>query len=234
MQRFIFAFVFIYLTACTKTSLSPTPPTLPFVQEEAIKFSVTPDISSGILNLSSDTLNLNISLSSKLPALGLLYSLEVKRNDTLLTTYKLDTSSTQSTISIKVSGFTIRANYTAKITVTSKSTSTNSLVQTFVINRSRIYKNYLMTSYELSNFDAWFSSAQLYKSDGSKYQNNPFIDEQSTQVDIDGDGQEDVFFYESYDLNISPTPNPPPSIFMNNGTILKQIPWTGANINEPH
>ena len=44
------------------------------------------------------------------------------------------------------------------------------------------------------------------------------IDQQSTQIDIDGDGQEDIYYYEGYDLNINPTPNPPPSIFMNNGT----------------
>jgi hypothetical protein len=233
MKRVIFALGIIFLNSCSKTSVPATPPTT-IVQEEVIKFSVTPDISSGALNLSSDTLNLNIILSSKVPSLGLVYSLEVKRNDTALTTYKFDTTSNQSSINIKVAGFTIRANYTAKITVTSKSILTNSVFQTIVINRSRIYKNYLKTSYELSNFDTWFSSAQLYKADGTKYNNNAFIDEQSTQVDIDGDGQEDIFYYESYDLNISPTPNPPPSVFMNNGTILKQTPWTGANIKEPH
>jgi hypothetical protein len=51
----------------------------------------------------------------------------------------------------------------------------------------KITKNYLKTSYELSNFDTWFSSAQLIKTDASN-KNNPFIDEQSTQIDIDGDG----------------------------------------------
>ena len=235
MNRVLFALGILFLFACSKTEVSVTPtPTSPLVQEEAIKFSVTPDISSGTLNLSSDTLNLNISVSSKIPSSGILLSMEVKRNDTSLTIFKIDTSITQSTISIKASGFTIKANYTAKITVTSKSTSTNSQAQTLVINRSRIYKNYLRSSYELSNFDTWFSSLQLIKADGSRYTNNPFIDEQSTQLDIDGDGQEDLFYYEGYDLNISPTPNPPPSVFMNNGINLKQTPWTGASLKEPH
>ena len=37
------------------------------------------------------------------------------------------------------------------------------------------------------------------------------VDEMIREADIDGDGQEDLFYYEGYDLNISPTPNPPPS-----------------------
>jgi hypothetical protein len=74
----------------------------------------------------------------------------------------------------------------------------------------------------------------LYKSDGSRYLYNPFIDEQSIQIDIDGDGLEDLFYFEGYDLQINPTPNPPPSIFMNNGTILKQSNYTGATLKDPH
>ena len=95
-------------------------------------------------------------------------------------------------------------------------------------------KNYLKTSYELSNFEVWFSSDQLFKSNGEKYTNNPFLDEQSTQLDIDGDGLEDVFYFEGYDLQISPTPNPPPSIFMNTGSILKQSSYSGPNLKNPH
>jgi uncharacterized repeat protein (TIGR02543 family) len=95
-------------------------------------------------------------------------------------------------------------------------------------------KNYLKTSYELSNYEVWFSSAQLFKSDGEKYNYNPFIDEQSAQLDIDGDGLEDVFYFESYDLQINPTPNPPPSIFLNTGSILKQTSYSGPNLKNPH
>jgi hypothetical protein len=95
-------------------------------------------------------------------------------------------------------------------------------------------KNYLKTSYELSNYEIWFSSAQLFKSDGEKYNYNPFIDEQSAQLDIDGDGLEDVFYFEGYDLQINPTPNPPPSIFLNTGSILKQTSYSGPNLKNPH
>lgn len=219
--------------ACKKVE-TPDPIPTPVIQEEPIKFSISPDISSGVINISSDTINLSISVSSKIPSLGLLYSIEIKRSDTAIVIFKTDTTSSQNSYSTKVPGFSIKATYTAKISVTSKSSFSNTSSVSFSINRGRVYKNYLKTSYELSNFDSWFSSTQLYKSDGSRYLNNPFIDEQSTQLDIDGDGQEDVFYYEGYDLNINPTPNPPPSVFMNKGSILLQTSWTGANIKEPH
>jgi hypothetical protein len=74
----------------------------------------------------------------------------------------------------------------------------------------------------------------LYKSDGSKYLNNPFIDEQSVQLDINGDGIEDVFYFEGYDLRISPTPNPPPTIFLGDGVKLVQTPYNGQAIKNPH
>jgi hypothetical protein len=133
-----------------------------------------------------------------------------------------------------VKNFQIYQKYKTKITVTSISNPSNSLSKQYNVQRDRVYKNYLKTSYELSNYDTWFSSTQLFKSDGSKYLFNPFIDEQSAQLDIDGDGLEDLFYFEGYDLQISPTPNPPPSIFMNNGTILKQSIYTGSTIKNPH
>lgn len=233
MKNLITAFGILLVFACSKTEIPATPPT-PIVQEEAIKFSVIPDISSDTLILNSDTLNFIINISSKLPLLGIVYSVEIKRNDTAITIFKIDTNGNINSINISASGFKIKASYTAKLSVTSKTNYTNTNSQSFTIIRNRIYKNYLKTSYELSNFDTWFSSTQLYKADGSKYTSNPFIDEQSTQLDIDGDGQEDIFYFEGYDMSISPTPNILPTIFMNNGTILKQTIWTGPIIKDPH
>ncbi len=235
MKFLIFVISFLSLISCSKIDkVSSLLKSDPIVKEDSIKITVTPDISVGTNNINKDSLSLIIYVNSNIPALGLTYSLEVKRNETNIITFKFDSTSLSNSINVKLGGFTIKGNYTIKLTVTSKSNINNSVIQNFVINRNRIYKNYLKTSYELSNFDSWFSSAQLYKEDGSKYNNNPFIDEQSTQLDIDGDGQEDVFYYEGYDLNINPTPNPPPSIFMNNGLILKQTPWVDAKIKEPH
>jgi hypothetical protein len=204
------------------------------VVEEPVKFTLSPDLSASNYLLTKDTLEFTITVSSKMPSSGFIYSIAISRLDSTLALYKLDSTISQNSLVVKTGGFSIKANYTIKITISSKATSTNSANQNVQISRGRIYKNYLKNSYELSNFDTWFSSAQLYKDDGSKYPNNPFIDEQSTQIDIDGDGQEDLFYYEGYDLNISPTPNPPPSVFMNTGTTLKQTNYTGANIKDPH
>jgi 5-hydroxyisourate hydrolase-like protein (transthyretin family) len=234
MSRVLFFVGVLIFYSCSKTEIKP--PSTVEIQEEAIKFSISPDISTNSYTLNKDTFDFSIAINSKIPSQGISYSIEIKRVDTNLTIYKIDTSSAQSSTNFKAVGLNIKANYNIKITLTSKSTSTstNTVNQNYTLSRSRIYKNYLRASYELSNYDTWFSSAQLYKSDGNKYLNNPFIDEQSVQLDIDGDGLEDLFYFEGYDLQISPTPNPPPSIFLNNGTNLKQTIYTGSTIKNPH
>jgi hypothetical protein len=233
MKRVIFALGVLFVSACSKTEVPAIPPVL-VIQEEAIKFSISPDMTSINYLLNKDTLDLIISVNSKIPSQGIIYNIQVNRADSSVAVFKLDTVSSQSSTNIKLTGLNIKGNYTVKITLTSKTTSTNTINQNYTLGRNRVYKNYLRSSYDLSNNDTWFSSAQLYKSDGSKYLNNPFIDEQSAQLDIDGDGQEDLFYFESYDLKISPTPNPLPSIFLNNGTILKQTYYTGPSIKDPH
>lgn len=223
----------LFLFACTKTE-TPNLNPVQVLQEETIKFSISPDLTTNSLILNKDTLDLTITINSKIPTQGISYNIQINRIDTNLTVFKIDTNSTQSSINIQTTGLNIKANYTVKVTLTSKTLSSNTINQSYTIIRNRIYKNYLRSSYDLSNFDTWFSSNQLYKSDGSKYLNNPLIDQQSTQIDIDGDGYEDLYYYEGYDLKINPTPNPPPSIFKNNGINLMQTKWNGPNIKYNH
>lgn len=234
MKNVFFILGMLFVTSCSKTEVASTPPLSPIAQEELLKFSISPDLSSNNYLLNKDTLDFIISVNSKVPSQGINYSIQVMRTDSNTNVFKLDTTSSQSSINIKTTGFGIKGNYTLKITLTSKTTSTNTINQNYSISRNRVYKNYLRPSYDLSNYDIWFSSAQLFKSDGSKYLNNPFIDEQSAQLDIDGDGLEDLFYFEGYDLQVSPTPNPPPTIFMNNGNILKQSIYSGTTIKNPH
>jgi len=234
MKKGILVLFVLSFIGCSKKESIPDAPIVPVVVEEPVKFTLSPDIAASNYLLTKDTLEFTITVSSKMPSSGFIYSIVISRLDTALTLFKLDSTISQNSLAVKTGGFSIKASYTIKITISSKATSTNSANQNLQISRGRIYKNYLKNSYELSNFDTWFSSAQLYKADGLKYPNNPFIDEQSTQIDIDGDGLEDLFYYEGYDLNISPTPNPPPSVFMNTGTNLKQTNYTGTNIKNPH
>ena len=66
-------------------------------------------------------------------------------------------------------------------------------------------KNYLNTSYHLSNYDLWINFNDVF-SDGVKYtKDNPLLVIQTAQLDINMDGFEDIFTYDSYPLNI-PTP----------------------------
>ena len=230
MKRVIFTLGILLVFACSKTEVPVAPPT-PVVQEEAIKF--TTNLDTGTFNV-PDTLPLVVKVSSKLPNAGILYSILISWTDSSKQIYKLDTSLNVSSLSLNIPGLKKLGSYSLSVTVTSKSNSTNSFVKTFIVNKLRAYKNYIKTSYELSNFDQWISSNDLLDLNGNKYRNNPLIDQQSTQIDIDGDGQEDIYYYEGYDLNINPTPNPPPSIFMNNGTSLRQIKWSGPNIKDNH
>jgi hypothetical protein len=96
------------------------------------------------------------------------------------------------------------------------------------------YKDYKKTSNELFNSTGWFSSDSLFFA-GSKYTyDNPLLVIQTVQLDINGDGLEDIFTYDSYPLNVSPTPNPPPSVFINNGKIFEKIKWSGPTVRNPH
>jgi Domain of unknown function (DUF4214)/FG-GAP-like repeat len=94
-------------------------------------------------------------------------------------------------------------------------------------------RNYFQTSYELSQPSLWISSNVLF-SEGQHYiKDNPLLVMQTSQIDLNGDGFEDIFTYDSYPLDI-PTPNPPPSIFINNGKELIKTTWSGPLMMDPH
>ena len=95
-------------------------------------------------------------------------------------------------------------------------------------------RNYLRPSYELAQSDLWLSSADLYNTDGSRYlAQNPLLVMQTVQVDVDGDGVEDIFTFDSYSLDAA-LPNTPPSVFVNAGARLTKAAWAGAALRNPH
>ena len=94
--------------------------------------------------------------------------------------------------------------------------------------------SYLKTSYDLAQPKLWFSSQSILSASGTVYtQDNPLLVIQTAQVDLNNDGLEDLFTYDSYPLDI-PTPNPPPSVFLNTGDSLKKAVWTGPTLRDPH
>lgn len=199
--------------------------------EEIIKFNTNIDT---INLLKSDTIKFTITLSSKIPPQGYTYTIELIKEENNILIKRIDTTSAQSNIEIILNDLKTKGSYKLNLNISSKRTAGNNIFKSYKLQRGPVFKNYLTTSYLLSNYDSWYSSSQLFKTDGSRYLNNPFIDEQSTQLDINADGVEDVFYFEGYDLNISPTPNPPPTIFMGNGEKLVQQLYNGQKIINPH
>jgi uncharacterized repeat protein (TIGR02543 family) len=102
--------------------------TCTFEKEEAIKFSTNLD--TGNYNL-VDTLPLVITVNSKLPKAGILYSVLVNWTDSSKQIFKLDTSLNVSSLSLKIPGLKKVGAYSLSVTVTSKSSSTNTLNKSF-------------------------------------------------------------------------------------------------------
>ena len=123
MKRVIFVLGISIVFACSKTEV-PAIPLVVVVQEEAIKF--TTNLDTGTYNV-ADTLPLVVTLSSKLPSAGVLYSILVNWTDSSKQIFKLDTSLTVSNLSLNIPGLKKTGSYSLTITVSSKSTSSNSL-----------------------------------------------------------------------------------------------------------
>jgi len=123
MKRVIVALCMLFFFACSKTEVPKTPPVV-VVQEEAIKF--TTNLDTGTYNV-ADTLPLVVTVSSKLPSAGVLYSILVNWTDSSKQIFKLDTSLTVSSLSLNIPGLKKSGTYSLSVTVSSKSTPSNAL-----------------------------------------------------------------------------------------------------------
>ena len=121
MKRVIFALVIVFVFACSKTEV-PKTPALTIEKEEAIKF--TTNLDTGTYNV-ADTLPLVITVSSKAPASGFIYSIITTWTDSVKQIFKLDSNSNTISLNLNIPGLKKSGNYSLSITVTSKSTSSN-------------------------------------------------------------------------------------------------------------
>lgn len=218
----------LILFGCKKEVIIP-----PLPQEESIRFEITPFVNDATYEFQSDSISLDISVTSAVPSAGINYSIKITRTDNSLVIFERETSSLLSSLQLKLGKFEINKTYSINIKAVSKSKVDNESSKTYSAKRKRVYKNYLKTSYELSNYENWLSSDDLYEN-GIKYTKwNPLVDQQHCQIDINGDGLEDIFYYDSYLLE-EVYKYVPPSIYMNNGKILEKAVWTGPIISEPH
>ncbi|NBU06001.1 MAG: hypothetical protein EBT39_06580, partial [Sphingobacteriia bacterium] len=121
MKKTIIALGLIFLFACSKKEVAIEPPIIA-VQEEAIKFSTNLD--SGTFNV-ADTLPILITVSSKIPPAGIIYSILTTWTDSAKQIFKLDTTLTAASLSLNIPGLKKTGNYSLSITIRSKSTSSN-------------------------------------------------------------------------------------------------------------
>ncbi len=120
--------------SCTKKDSPIAPQPIP---EESIKF--TTNLDTGNNNI-VDTLPLSITVSSKIPSAGVVYSVTTTWIDSSKQIFKLDTSLTVSSLNLKIPGLKKAGNYTLAITVTSKSSTTNTYSKTISLLRN----NYIL------------------------------------------------------------------------------------------
>jgi hypothetical protein len=152
MKNAILALGVFVLTSCSKTDKGATIITPSVVQEQNLKFTTSADTLSSSSNI-IDTLPLNINITSTIPTSGVIYSIQLVRNDNSQTVYKIDTTVSQTNLAVKIPGFSAPTQYNLIITVTSKSSSSNTLSKTISLNRFYI-KKFIYT-------DAWRNQPNL-------------------------------------------------------------------------
>lgn len=123
----------ICVFACKKTE-SPIVlvPIAPIVQEETIKF--TTNLDSGINNI-IDTLYVSLSVFSKLPSSGIIISININYLDSSKNIFKIDSSISQSSFSIRIPGLNKTGNYSINLYVSSKSNNTNNASKSYTYNQ---------------------------------------------------------------------------------------------------
>jgi hypothetical protein len=217
MKKVILALGVLFVFACSKTEVPSTTPVV-VLKEEAIKF--TTNLDTGTFNV-SDTLPLNISVSSKLTTAGLLYSILINWTDSAKQIFKLDTILNASTLNLKIPGLKKAGNYSLSVTLTSKASSTNISNKIIpIINKPTIlfYSNNLLDSVSLINkTSSWYNTNksfdQLFNVQKSLYWGFqqvgtgfvPFTGTQQADyrndlggylyTDLTGDGKKDLWAY---------------------------------------
>ena len=150
MKYTILTFGVLFAFSCTKTE-TPTPPPPLVVQEELIRFSTNLD--TGTFKL-IDTLPLTISVSTKIPTAGIMYSITSNFTDSGKQIFKLDTTLSQASLTVLVPGFTKAGNYSLNITVVSKSTNSNLLSKSFTLVRNHFSVNTTTIPLQISDISS--------------------------------------------------------------------------------
>jgi len=172
-----------------------------YSKEENILFTVSPDNSNGVITTSSETIEFKINVSTSIPQQGMIYSLDLKRTDTNASVFKLDSTSVQSNMTIKVPGFNFANNFSLTISVSSKSTSTNRLSKVILVsNPLALFQGYKVQQFpQMEEPQYWRDCGVMWDVIANKFlinvngQPGSFFFPQLIAGDFNKDGWIDVF-----------------------------------------
>ena len=147
----------LFFFACSKTEVTSTIPT-PIIQEETIKFTTNLD---SITYIIADSISISLSISSKIPNNGLIYSISTNWIDSNKLVFKIDSITSQSSLNFNIPSFSKTGTYNLTISISSKSSSTNIITRNFTI-----YKRYSNSNYEkhsiLNQKTGWFQTNKMF------------------------------------------------------------------------
>ena len=124
-----------FLFSCSKKETpTPTPPPPP-PTEENIVFSVDPDPGAGNAIANAENYGFTIKVSSKMPTLGVKVDLSTKKesDNTMVDSKSIESSTAD--IPVITGKLVVGTVYIVKVTVTSKSKSTNTVSKEFKVAR---------------------------------------------------------------------------------------------------
>jgi hypothetical protein len=103
---------------------------------------------------------------------------------------------------------------------TSSTSNNNTTVVPTPVPEIRDYKK---PSYELSNYLTWIDNKLIFDAPNVLATTDPTDITSSAQLDIDLDGDEDIFSFRNYDIN-NPSNVPPPVTYLYNGNAYLKAP----------
>ena len=133
----IFLIIVFFLFSCSKKETTPTPPPPPPPPptEENLVFSIDPDPGSGNAIANAENYAFTVKVSSKMPSLGVKLDLATKKESDNTSVDSKSIESSTADIPVTTGKLVVGTVYIVKLTVTSKSKSTNSASKEFKVAR---------------------------------------------------------------------------------------------------